>query len=45
VTGAPAAAAAVPDVVRAKAAAAGAAGWLADLPGIVAGLELDRVAA
>jgi streptomycin 6-kinase len=31
----------VPDAVRAKAVAAGAAGWLAELPGIVAGLERD----
>jgi hypothetical protein len=42
VTGIPAAVAAVPDAVRAKAAAAGAAGRLADLPAIVAGLEQDR---
>jgi streptomycin 6-kinase len=41
VTSIQAAARAVPDVVRAKAAAAGAAGWLADLPGLVAGLEQD----
>ncbi|HMH92141.1 MAG TPA: hypothetical protein VK586_13790 [Streptosporangiaceae bacterium] len=40
-TGIRAAVPAVSDVVRAKAAAAGAAGWLADLPGIVAGLEQD----
>jgi streptomycin 6-kinase len=31
----------VPEVVRAKAVTAGAAGWLAELPGIVAGLERD----
>jgi streptomycin 6-kinase len=31
----------VPAAVRAKAAAAGAQGWLDDLPGIVAGLERD----
>jgi streptomycin 6-kinase len=31
----------VPEPVRAKAVAAGAAGWLAELPAIVAGLERD----
>jgi streptomycin 6-kinase len=31
----------VPEVVRAKAAAAGAGGWLAELPGLIAGLERD----
>jgi streptomycin 6-kinase len=31
----------VPEPVRAKAVAAGAAGWLAELPGIVASLERD----
>jgi streptomycin 6-kinase len=31
----------VPDAVRAKAVAAGAEGWLAELPGIVASLERD----
>jgi streptomycin 6-kinase len=41
VTAIPAAVRAVPDVVRAKAAAAGPAGWLADLPGIIASLEQD----
>jgi streptomycin 6-kinase len=41
VTGIAAAVPAVPDAVRAKAAAAGAAGWLAELPGIIAGLEQD----
>ena len=37
----PVTAPAVPDAVRAKAVAAGAAGWLADLPGLVASLEQD----
>jgi streptomycin 6-kinase len=41
VTGLRAAAPDVGDVVRAKAVAAGAAGWLADLPGIIASLERD----
>jgi hypothetical protein len=46
----PVAAPAVPDVVRATAVAAGAAWWLADLPGLVArditvgGLETGLVA-
>ena len=49
-TGIPVAAPAVPDVARATAVVAGAAGWLADLPGLVArditvgGLETGLVA-